>query len=425
MKLRAVRRFSVILIALALTAGALPPGKPEDVGLSSERLQRINHVVQRYIDAGQITGAITVVSRKGQVAHFEAQGQMDLEGKVPMRKDALFRIASMSKPITGVAILMLMEEGKLRLGDPVSRFIPEFKNAKVAIAKPSAGTAAATATAGQPRPEPEIYTVPAEHDITIRDLMTHTSGLESGGAGTRPGARMSPRSSASNLAAYVPTLGAVPLDFQPGTEWRYSALAGIETLGRIVEIASGLTFDQFLKQRIFDPLEMKDTVFYPTEDRLPRVVTLYDERDGKLVRIETPGWLATKTLFSGGGGLWSSADDYIRFGQMLVNGGVLNGKRLLSPRTIDLMASNHVGNLYSGIGRGTKGMGFGLTVDVVLDQVAAGRRVSSGTFGWGGAFGTYFWVDRKEQLVGLLMVQEPVNQLRMDLENAVMQAIVE
>jgi len=420
MKRHALRRFSVLLIALALTAGALPP-KPEDVGLSSDRLQRINQLVQRYIDEGRITGAITVVSRKGQVAHFEAQGQMDLEAKTPMRKDAIFRMASMSKPVTGAAILMLMEEGRLRLGDPVSRFIPEFKNAKVAMAR----APAAAAPPGQPRPEPEIYTVPAERDLTIRDLMTHTSGLESGGPGTRPGARLAPRRSASNLAAYVPTLGAVPLDFQPGTEWRYSALAGIEVLGRIVEVASGQTFDQFLKQRIFDPLEMKDTAFYPTEDRMARVVTLYDWRDGKLMRIETPAWLATKTLFSGGGGLWSTADDYIRFGQMLVNGGVLNGKRLLSPRTVDLMASNHVGGLYTGIGESAKGMGFGLTVEVVLDHVAAGRHVSNGSFGWGGAFGTHFWVDRKEQLVGLLMVQEPVGAMRMDLENAVMQAIVE
>ncbi len=421
MKSTTARRLSVILIALLLTAGALPPGTPEDVGLSSDRLQRINQLVQRYIDAGQITGAITMVSRKGQVAHFEAQGQMDVETKAPMRKDAIFRIASMSKPITGVAILMLMEEGKLRLGDPVSRFIPEFKHAKVAIAK--ATTAAAPTD--RPRPEPEIYTVPAERDITIRDLMTHTSGLESGGAGTRPGARLAPRSSASNLAAYVPTLGAVPLDFQPGTQWQYSALAGVETLGRIVEVASGQTFDQFLEQRIFDPLEMKDTAFYPTDDRMARVVTLYQDRDGTLARIDTPAWLATRTLFSGGGGLWSTADDYIRFGQMLVNGGVLNGKRLLSPRTIDLMASNHVGDLYTGVRRTAKGMGFGLTVDVVLDHVAAGRRVSSGSFGWGGAFGTYFWVDRKEQLVGVLMIQQPVNQLRMDFENAVMQSIVD
>jgi CubicO group peptidase (beta-lactamase class C family) len=330
-------------------------------------------------------------------------------------------MASMSKPVTGVAILMLMEEGKLRLTDPVSRFIPEFKDTKVAVVR----TPARPATATQPAREAEIYTVPAEREITIRDLMTHTSGLASGGAGSRMAAQVARRDTASSLKAYIPQLGAAPLDFQPGTQWRYSALAGIETLGRIVEVASGLTFDQFLKQRIFDPLEMPDTAFFPTDDRLPRVVTLYDEKGGQLVRTNTPAWLATKTLFSGGGGLWSTAEDYMRFGQMLVNGGVLNGKRLLSPRTVDLMGSNHVGDLYSGTGGTVKGMGFGLTVDVVLDNVASGRRTSNGTFAWGGAFGTYFWVDRKEMIVGLLMVQEPVNSLRTDFQNAVMQAIVE
>jgi CubicO group peptidase (beta-lactamase class C family) len=408
MTLRLSRRIAVILLAVALTAAALPNARPEDVGLSSDRLQRINQLVQRYIDDGQITGAVTMVSRKGRVAHFEAIGKMDLESGAPMRKDAIFRIASMSKPITGVAILILMEEGKVRLNDPVSRFIPEFKDTKVAIAK-----------------EPGFYTVPAERAITVRDLMTHTSGLGSGGPGTREGMRIAPRQTTSHLAAYIPTLGAVPLDFQPGTQWRYSALAGIETLGRIVEVASGLTFDQFLKQRLFDPLEMKDTSFYPADERSPRIVTLYARKDGKLVRTETPSWLATKTLFSGGGGLWSTADDYMRFAQMLVNGGELNGKRILSPRTVDLMGSNHVADLYSGISQRIKGMGFGLTVEVVRDAVAAGRRVSDGTFGWGGAFGTHFWVDRTEQLVGLLMVQESVAQMRADFENAVMQAIVE
>jgi CubicO group peptidase (beta-lactamase class C family) len=424
MSIRMPRRLGVALLAVTLTAGIVPNGKPEEVGMSSERLQRINQLVQQYVDTGQITGAVTMVARKGRIAHFEAQGLMDLESKAAMRKDAIFRMASMSKPVTGVAILMLMEEGKLRLADPVSRFIPEFKNTNVAMLKAPAGPAVPQAP-GQPPREPEIYTVPAEREITIRDLMTHTSGLESGGAGTREGARMSPRNTSSNLAAYVPTLGAVPLDFQPGTQWRYSALAGIETLGRIVEIASGLTFDQFLKQRIFDPLGMRDTAFYPTDDRLPRVVTLYERKDGKLSRTETPSWLATKTLFSGGGGLWSTAEDYMQFAQMLVNGGALNGKRLLGPRTVDLMASNHVGDLYTGVAQRMKGMGFGLTVEVVTDSIAAGRRESNGSFGWDGVFGTHFWVDRKEQLVGLLMVQEPSGPLMRDFENAVMQAIVE
>src|SRR5258706_13208800 len=222
----------------------------------------------------------------------------------------------MSKPVTGVAILILMEEGKVRLTDPVSHFIPEFKNTKVAMLKTPSGPATPPAP-GQPPPPPEIYAVPAEREITVRDLMTHTSGLESGGAGTRAGASMSPRSTSSNLAAYVPTLGVVPLDFQPGTQWRYSALAGIETLGRIVEVASGQTFDRFLKTRLFDPLGMKDTAFYPADDRLSRVVTLYERKDGRLSRTETPSWLGAKTLFSGGGGLWATADDYMLFAQML------------------------------------------------------------------------------------------------------------
>src|SRR5262245_56646005 len=426
MNARAVRRrLPIVVLGIALTAGIVPDGRPEDVGLSSERLQRINDVVQQYIDSNQISGGITVVSRRGRVAHFEAQGLMDIESRTPMQKDAIFRIASMTKPVTGVAILMLMEEGRLRLTDPVSRFIPEFKAMKVAMAKPLPPSQAGPNR--QPPRDPDIYTVPADREITIRDLLTHTSGLESGGWGTAEANRIAPRKTNDHLAHYVPQLGSVPLDFQPGSQWRYSPLAGLDTLGRVVEVVSGQTFDQFLKQRIFDPLQMKDTSFVPTEDRLKRVVTLYRRgQKGDLERIETPDWLATRTLFSGAGGLWSTAEDYLQFAQMLVNGGVLNGVRLLSPRTVDLMATNHVADMYTGIGQRLQGMGFGLTVEVVLDSVAAGRRESNGSFGWDGAFGTHFWVDRKEQLVGLLMIQkEPIAQLSRDFENAVMQAIVE
>ena len=222
-------------------------------------------------------------------------------------------------------------------------------------------------------------------------------------------------------------MGVAPLDFQPGAEWAYSALAGIEVLGRIVEVASGLTFDQFLRQRLFEPLGMKDTAFYPAADRAPHVVTLYERTPTGLGRIDVPGWLATKTLFSGGGGLWSTAEDYLQFAQMLVNGGELNGRRILAPRTVERMASNHVGDLFSSSGRtgGREGMGFGLTVEVVLDAVAASDPRSTGSFGWGGAFGTNFWVDPKEKLVGVLMVQTPGGTLRADFQNAVMQAIVD
>jgi CubicO group peptidase (beta-lactamase class C family) len=420
----------LVVCALALPALSLTASvslvKPEDVGFSPERLQRINQFVQRYIDAKEVTGAVTMVARKGKIAHFEAQGLMDVEAKTPMRKDAIFRMASMSKPVTGVAILMLVEEGRVRLTDPVSRFIPGFKDLQVAMAKPTPPGAGRGAAAGQPPPPPEIYTVPANREITVRDLLTHTSGLESSGVGYRQATRAAPRRGTDTLATYIPQLAAGPLDFQPGSQWRYSLLAGMETLGRIVEVASGQTFDQFLKQRLFDPLGMKDTSFVVPNEKQSRLVTLYNRRPAGLERTGTPEWLDTKTLFSGGGGLYSTAEDYIQFGLMLVNGGEWNGVRILGPRTVDLMASNHVGDLYQGEGNGgVRGMGFGLSVEVVLDSVQANTRRSSGSFGWYGAFGTQFWVDRKEQLVGLLMVQEPVNAMRRDFENAVMQAIVD
>lgn len=418
-----VIRLALALLVAAATVAAVPNGKPEDVGLSSERLQRITKVIQQYIDSKQIAGAITVVARRGRIAHFETTGLMDIEQRTPLRKDAIFRMASMSKPVAGVAILMLVEEGKVRLTDPVSRFIPEFKNMKVAMEKPAlVGARGGGGEAGLP----EIYTVPANREITVRDLMTHTAGLVTNGPGAREAAKIAPRNSNDTLASHIPRLGAVPLDFQPGTAWRYSGLEGIDTLGRIVEVASGLTFDQFLKQRIFDPLGMKDTSFYPTDDKMPRVATLYSQTPEGLKRQETPAFLS-RTLFSGGAGLWSTAEDYIQFAQMLVAGGELNGRRLLSPRTVDLMGSNHVATLYSEAPPlGRKGMGFGLTVEVVMDPVEAGRRQSAGSFGWDGAFGTHFWVDRKEQLTALLMIQQRLNaQLNRDFENAVMQAIVD
>jgi CubicO group peptidase (beta-lactamase class C family) len=414
-------------VTLTLTA-AVPSGRPEDVGLSSERLQRINEVVQRYIGAKEIAGGVTVVTRRGKVAHFEAHGMMDLESKAPMRKDGIFRIASMTKPVTGVAILMLVEEGKIRLSDPVSRFIPEFKDTKVAVVKPGPeGAAPAPTGRGRGAAPQEITLTPATRPITVRDLLTHTAGLGSGGAGSREANRIAPRNPSENLAAHVPKLGAAPLDFQPGTEWRYSGLAGIDTLGRIVEIASGQTFDQFLRQRIFEPLGMKDTGFFPTDDRLPRVASLYGRSpEGVLTKEESPSWLTTRTFFSGGGGLWSTPEDYTQFAQMLVNGGQLNGKRLLGPRTVELMASNHVGELYAASNAGRRGMGFGLTVEVVMDPIAAGQRRSAGSFGWDGAFGTHFWVDPKEQIAGILMIQRAVNTaLNRDFENAVMQAVID
>ncbi len=408
------------LAPLPLLADTLPETSAESVGLSSERLGRINDLIERYMADQQISGAVTMVARHGQIAHVESQGWMDREEQKPMRRDAIFRMASMSKPVTAVAILMLLEEGKLRLSDPVSAFIPEFTNTQVAIAVDE-----------NARPEPgEIpahYTVPAQREITLRDLLTHTSGLQSGGLGGRIGNRIAPRDTTMNLEQYIPTLGKVPLDFQPGTRWRYSALTGIEVLGRVVEVASGMALDRFLRERLFEPLGMEDTAFTVPADKQSRLVMRYERTDeGQLERSEgNPGWLDTTTLFAGGAGLYSTADDYIRFAQMLANGGELDGQRILGLRTVELMASNHIGDLYGPDANRAEGLGFGLAVEVVLDPVEADTRRGPGSFGWGGAFGTYYWVDPHNDLVGLLMVQTPADELRPDFVNAVAQAIVE
>lgn len=404
------------LLALPLAAASLQTSKPEDVGLSSERLQRINQLIQRRIEAGEISGAVTLVARRGRIAHFEAQGLADLDSKKPMTKDALFRIASMSKPVTGVAIMMMVEEGKIRLNDPVSRYIPEFRGMKVAVVQPNRGPAPA---AGAAPAAPQFYTVPADREITIRDLLTHTSGLVSGTMSTAEAAKAA-RKPTESLADYIPRLGSTPLEFQPGSRWAYSPGAGFDTLGRIVEIVSGQTFDQFLRQRIFGPLEMKDIFFYAADDKAPRMATIYQRRDGKLVKQERNQ--GSQVYFSGAGGLISTADDYLPLGQMLVNGGQLNGKRLLSPKTVEMMGSPYALDTLPGR---QKGESFGLSVRVVNDHVARVSPLSDGSFGWSGAFGTHFWVDPKEKLVAVLMVQTSNQEIQRDFENAVIQSIIE
>ena len=229
--------------------------------------------------------------------------------------------------------------------------------------------------------------MPAAREITIRDLLTHTSGLVSGGISATEAAKM-PRKPTDALADYIPRLAAVPLAFQPGSRWTYSPGAGFDTLGRVVEVISGQTFDAFLRQRIFEPLGMKDTFFYPPDDRLPRVATIYQRTPEGLQKAPDQRVTPNK-YFSGGGGLMSTAEDYLQFGQMLVNGGQLNGKRLLSPTTVELMSSIHVKDTFPGR---PAGRSWGLSVQVISDPIAAAMRVSPGSFGWDGAFGTHFWV---------------------------------
>jgi CubicO group peptidase (beta-lactamase class C family) len=409
---------SLWLFALAALPLAGADVKPESVGLSQERLSRVHDAMQRHIDAHDISGAVTVVARKGQIAWFHAQGSMDTEANKPMQKDAIFRVFSMSKPVCGAAILMLLEEGKVRLNDPVSKFIPDYKGSKVAVVQERPANAPASVP-------PKYYTMPAAREITIQDLLTHVSGLASGGpASTYELPGLIDMVGGRTLADIMPKFAAAPLDFQPGSRWSYSALAGFDTLGRVVEVASGMTFDQFLRQRIFAPLGMKTTAFHPGDDRWPNVVTAYHRTDGTLTKTQNPNRLQSKTYFSGAGGLVSTAEEYAQFALMLCAGGQWNGNRLLSPKTVELMSSVFVPDTLPGRGPGRS---WGLSVEVISDPVAAGHRVSKGSFGWDGAFGTHFWVDPKEKLVGVMMIQtdNPDRQVDRDFENAVMQAIVE
>ena len=397
-----------------LAAASLPIAKPEDVGLSSERLERIQEMIMRHVEAHDISGAVPLVARRGRIAHFAAHGFMDLASKRPMEKEALFRLASTTKPVTAVAVLILMEEGKLLLTDPVAKYIPEFKGSKVAVPNP-------------PGSAERYSTVPANREITILDLLTHTSGLGSDGITTPDFAKLvNARKPEESLADYIPRLGSLALEFQPGTKWRYSGLAGFETLGRIVEIASGMTYDRFLRQRLFEPLGMKDTMFAVPEKDAGRLVTVYRRAADGLHPPDRPLPLGSGTFFSGAAGLTSTAPDFLRFAQMLVGGGQIDGKRILSPRTVDLMMSNQVGELFQGqIGRPPAGVGFGLGGEVVLSAVEARLRKPDGSYGWDGAFGTYWWINRKEQMAAIFFIQTPGRAIHHEFDNAVSQAIIE
>jgi len=397
----------------ATLAGSIPTGKPEDVGMSAERLARIGPAMQRHIDAGEIAGVVTLVARRGRIVHFEAYGYSDIAKRTPMRTDHIFGLASSSKPITAVAIMMLVESGEIRLSDPVSKFIPEFTApAQVAVAKPGGAEGA-------------YDLVPATRPITVGDLLKHGSGLLSGGAGQRAAGTATQRSPQDTLATYIPKLGTVPLDFQPGTLWRYSGLAGFDVLSRIVEVASQQPFDEFLRERVFEPLDMPDTAFRYTGRQAERLAAVHARRDGKLEA--TPRDLSQVVYFSGAGGLSASVEDYLQFAHMLMNGGELNGRRLLGPRTVEMMTANHTGDMVNGqFGRPARGMGFGLGMQVVLDPVAAELAVSKGAISWPGGSGVAHWIEPAEQLVSIYFIQGGQGgPARQAFENAVRQAIIE
>jgi CubicO group peptidase (beta-lactamase class C family) len=407
---------SLALIALSLSAASLPTGKPEEVGMSTERLQRIQQMLQKHIAAGEMAGASAVVVRKGKVVYQTYQGVMDLESKKPVTAETMFRVASMTKPVTSAAIMMMIEEGKVHLNDPVSRYIPEFKSLKVAVqsgpAVPNAGGRGST---------PQFYTVPPAREVTVKDLLTHTSGLASGDMGNST-VRAIARKEGEKLEQYIPRLGATALEFQPGTRWMYSAQAGHDTLGRIVEIASGMPLDKFFQSRIFDPLGMKDIACYPSEANWPRVASVYDQQNGKLVKRANPNGMSSPIYFMGSGCLISTPLDYIPFGAMLANGGSLNGKQLMGKKTVEMMRAMHIPDTLPGR---APGEGYGLGVRVVTDHAKNGTLLSDGTFGWSGVYGTHFFVDPVEGVVGVLMVQTSNREVNREFEDLVAQAVVE
>ncbi len=403
-----------LLTAARLVAQELPTAPPESVGLSAPRLERIATAVQGAIDDKRVAGAVTLVLRHGQVAWFKAQGLADREAGKPMQPDAMFRICSMTKPITSLAVMMLYEEGRFLLEDPISKYLPEFKNPRVLV-KPATGA-----------PSP----VPATREITILDLLRHTSGLTYNWNADL-GQKYDDARVASGLVQYdgtiadsVKALAGQPLLFQPGERWEYSL--SVDVLGRLVEVVSGQPLDEFFRTRIFEPLGMKDTYFYLPADKVPRLATAYTYDDAKgLSRFpDTPlhegtleysadyPYRGPRKLFSGGAGLTSTAMDYARFCQMMVNGGRLGNVRLLSRKSVELMTEDHLGGVKIG-----GDLGFGLGFGISGAQGTLSELGTPGEFSWGGFFFTSFSIDPKEDLIVIFMAQlHPTGGLGLDRE---------
>jgi CubicO group peptidase (beta-lactamase class C family) len=379
--------------ALAAGPPALPTAKPENVGMSSDRLTRLNDGMKSLVDQGRLAGVVTMVARHGKVIEFEATGKRDIAANLPMQKDSIFRIYSMSKPITGVAMMMLFEEGKWQLNDPVAKYIPEFVNLKVY------GTDA----------RGNVVQNEQTHPVTMRELMSHTGGFTYGYFSNTPVDKLQREADVLNvgntLDEMIKRVAKLPLNSQPGSEWHYSISVDIQ--GYILQKLSGMPFEEFLEKRIFKPLNMVDTGFYVPPEKLKRFAEFYAyDKDGKLQVAHdaiTHDFSQKPALASGGGGLVSTATDYMRFCQMLLNGGELDGVRLLSPRTIELMRTNL---LPPGMPTLSPGAGFGLDFAVYTDVMAAGGYYGKGTYYWGGAAGTWFWIDPTDDLIVIGMIQQ-------------------
>ena len=372
--------------------------------MSAERLKKIDDVVQGYIDDGRVKGVVIGVTRRNKVVYMEAHGVVDDTTERPMRKDVLFHMASSTKPVLGVAAMMMIEEGLIRPEDPVEKYIPEFKGIQVAVAKESAGkdivkSKDKSKNKSKTQKAPDHQLVDANRPLTIHDLLSHTAGLYTGGIGTMVSKLERPGES-DTLASWIPRVAAGPLDFQPGTRWAYSGTVGLDVVARIIEIVSGTPFNEFVQTRIFDPLDMKDTHWNVPEDKLDRMPVFSNDKGP---------WIKSADYFSGSIGLVSTARDYMHFEQMLVNGGTLFGHRLLKPESVAMMSTNQVGNLFNETAKGGSGRGFGYTVGITMDPEETQDGRTAGAFGWMGAAGTVSWTAPEEELTVVYMVQGPTD----------------
>lgn len=402
-----LRRTLPVLLSVACSAvflgsvwaDNLSYAQPETVGMSSAALQRIEPLLQGYIADGELAGVVSMVARRGEIVHFENYGTLDKNTGAAMQKDSLFRIYSMSKPITTVAAMMLYEQGRFQLSDPVSKFLPEWEGMQVV----DEGGAL----------------VPQNRAMTIQMLMSHTAGLSYGVFGdTLVDRQYRAANILSNrdLAEMITQMSTIPLQYQPGSRFHYSV--SVDVLGRVVEVIAGQSLDTYLAEHIFEPLQMHDTFFEVPADKMPRFGTnhRFNPRSDALEVSDSPdtsAFASAVTFFSGGGGLVSSTEDYMRFSQMLLNGGELDGARILGRKTIEYMTQNHLPGIFGAVSEGAaselygmaRGTGFGLGFAVIEDPAGAGGISSKGEYYWGGAAGTVFWIDPLEELIGIVMIQ--------------------
>jgi CubicO group peptidase (beta-lactamase class C family) len=380
----------VVGIAAALAGPAavaqsdLPIASPESVGMSTKRLERVKAYMQEYIDTNQIAGSVTLIARKGKVVHYEAQGWRDKEAQQAMPRDAIFTLMSMTKPIVSTALMMLWEDGKFLLDDPISKWLPSYANKQVLV---------------------EGQLVRPARPVTVRHVLTHTSGLSleppASGAPAQGQGQARPRP--ATLGEAIERAAPIPLAFHPGDRWQYGA--STDYVGILVEKISGMTLDAFLRTRIFEPLGMRDTFYNVPREKVDRVAAVYSPGEGgKISLFRKPEFREPTTYFPGVAGLNGTAADYFRFSQMLLNGGELNGVRLLGKNTVNLMFENHIGTDKRVYVRGD-GYGFGLGGAVLLDRAKAPDALSVGTWSWGGAWGTIFWIDPVEELIPIMLIQ--------------------